>query len=158
MDIYDNTIGSLVWYRYSVQLENSKGVLTPVYRSEKFLPDFYDAILSRGEQQLKIRFDYQLSGYKPIVDRAKFDTLGGKYPKFAENGILNYKSFSINGTLSAMTDDNHHFLNRAKYFGDEYQNYMIYNQENYNGASIGYKENDYNLFINEEAFNYNDQF
>lgn len=158
MDIYDNTIGSLVWYRYSVQLENSKGVLTPVYRSDKFLPDFYDVILSRGQQQLKIRFDYQLSGYKPIVDRAKFDTLGGKYPKFAENGILNYKSFSITGTLSAMTDDNHHFLNRAEYFGDEYQNYMIYNQENYNGASIGYKENDYNLFINEEAFNYNDHF
>lgn len=141
-----------------MQLENSKGVLTPVYRSNKFLPDFYDAILSRGEQQLKIRFDYQLTGLKPVVNRTKFDTLGGRYPKFAEDGILNYKSFSISGTLSAMMDDKHHFLKRADYFGDEYQNYLIYNQENGNGSSIGYLEKDYNLFINEEAYNYNDHF
>lgn len=95
---------------------------------------------------------------KPTVNRTKFDTLGGRYPKFAENGILNYKTFSISGTLSAMMDDNHHFLKRSDYFGPEYQNYLIYNQENYNGSSIGYKSEDYNLFINEEAYNYNDHF
>lgn len=155
--IKDNTIGSLVWYRYSVQLENSKGVLTPVYRSEKFIPDFYDAILSRGSQQLRIKYNYNVSSFKPIVNRAKIDTLGSRFPKFAENGILNYKQFSISGSLSAMNDnDNELFLNRKKYFGEEYQNYIIYNQTD--ESQMGYLENDYHTYINKETFEYNDFF
>lgn len=157
LDIVDNTIGSLVWYRYSVQLENSRGALTQVFKSKKFLPDFYDAIFSRGNQQLRIQYNYKVSGYKPVVNRAKVDTLGGRYPKFVENAILNYKQFSISGSLSATNDTNEKFLVRSKYFGDDYDNYLIYNQED--ESHFGYLAKDSrNIYLNKEAYEHNDFF
>lgn len=155
--INDNTVGSLIWYRYSVQLENSKGVLTPVYRSDKFFPDFYDAIFSKLDQQLKIRYNYKVSSFKPVVNRAKIDTLGGRFPKFAENAILDYKQFSISGTLSAMNDSNQKFLNQRNYFGNDYENFLIYNQSGQQN-DFGYMSEYNSVYINKLAYEKNDFF
>lgn len=156
LEIVDNTIGSLVWYRYSVQLENSRGALTQVFRSNRILPDFYDAIFSRGAQQLRIQYNYSVSGYKPVVNRSKVDTLGGRYPKFVENAVLNYKQFSISGSLSAMNDVNEKFLKQSEYFGSEYNNFLIYNQadERYDG----YLHEGSHIYLNKEAYDKNDFF
>ena len=129
LTITDNTVSSLVWYRYSIQMENSAGALTNVYRSNVFMPEFYDAILSRGEQQLKILYNYTISNFKPVVNRAKIDTLGGRYPKFAENAILNYKQFSISGIISSEADPHQLFLNKQDYFDDNYSRYTVYKQD-----------------------------
>ena len=129
LTLEDNTVSSLVWYRYSIQLENSAGGLTQVYRSNIFMPEFYDAILSRGTQQLKILYNYTISSFKPVVNRAKIDTLGGRYPKFAENAILNYKQFSISGFISSEADPHEKFLDKEDYFGDNYQRYQVYKQD-----------------------------
>lgn len=126
MTIKDNTVGSYIWYRYSVQFENSRGGYSDVTRTKKFLPNFYDAILSRKQKQLSLRYNFQVSNYKTTVNRAKIDTLGGKYPKFAENAILNYKQLNISATLSAEDDFNQLFLNKEKYFGDDFTNYKTY--------------------------------
>lgn len=155
--INDNTVGSLIWYRYSVQLENSKGVLTPVYRSVKFLPDFYDAIFSRNGQQLRLQYNYKVSNFKPVVNRAKIDTLGGRFPKFAENAVLNYKQFSIAGTLTAMTDTNEKFLKQKTYFGNEYENFLIHNQAGQDN-DFGYMSDNNRIFINKLAYEKNDFF
>ena len=119
----DNTVGSLIWYKYSVQFENTAGALTPVYYSQVIMPKFYDAIISRGDKQLCIKYDYNVSSYKPIVNRAKIDTLGGKYPKFAENAILNYKQFAITGLIAAESDVYQDFLSKRKFFKGERQSY-----------------------------------
>lgn len=110
LTLEDNTVGSLTWYRYAVQLENSKGGLSKTYTSNTILPDFYDAILSRENQQIALRYNYKVSSFKPVVNRSKVDTLGGQYPKFAENAILNYKQFSISGTISGEMDAYQRFL------------------------------------------------
>lgn len=129
LTISDNTVGSLVWYRYSIQLENSRGALTNVYYSEVFMPKFYDAIFSRGNTQYRVQYNYNISSFKSVVNRAKIDTLGGKYPKFAENAILNYKQFSISGLITAEGDVHQKFLNKKQYFGDNYQRYQVYKQQ-----------------------------
>ena len=128
--VTDNTVGSGIWYRYSVQLENTAGAMTPVRRSDILFPDFYTAILSRGDKQIGILYNYQISNYKPVVNRQKMDTLGGKYPKFAENAAMNYIQFSISGLISAQEDENNFFMNEKDYYGDMYQNYTIYNENN----------------------------
>lgn len=128
--VYDNTVGSGIWYRYSVQLENTAGAMTPIKMSEIIYPDFYTAIFSRGEKQIGILYDYEISNYKPVVNRQKIDTIGGKYPKFAENATMNYIQFSITGLISAQEDENHLFLDEQDYYGDMYQNYSIYNENN----------------------------
>ena len=125
--VKDNTVGSLIWYRYSVQMANIKGGLTSAYRSEKVFPDFYDMILSRGESQLRVQYNYQISSFKPVVNRTKIDTLGGKYPRFAENAQMNYKQFSITGLISSQMDENKLFMEQQEYFGSDYNNYQVYN-------------------------------
>lgn len=129
LTLEDNTVSSLVWYRYSIQMENSVGGLTRVYRSDVFMPEFYDAIISRGEQQFKIQYNYSISSFKPVVNRTKIDTLGGRFPKFAENAILNYKQFSISGLISSETDVHQKFLNKRDYFDDNYQRYQVYKSD-----------------------------
>lgn len=144
LTVKDNTVGSGIWYQYSIQLQNTAGSMTPVYKTDIVFPDFYNAILSRGDKQIGIIFNYQISSYKPVVNRQKMDTLGGKYPKFAENAAMNYIQFSITGMISAQEDENKLFMDEEDYYGDMYQNYTIYNDNN--GIT-----NDYNYFW-ERAF------
>lgn len=130
LTVTDNTVGSGIWYRYSVQLQNTAGAMTPIRMSDILFPDFYTAILSRGDKQIGILYNYQISSYKPVVNRQKMDTIGGKYPKFAENAAMNYIQFSITGMISAQEDENKLFMNEEDYYGDMYQNYTIYNENN----------------------------
>ena len=130
LTVTDNTVGSGIWYQYSVQLQNTAGAMTPVTRSERIFPDFYTAILSRGNKQIGILYNYQISNYKPVVNRQKMDTLGGRYPKFAENAALNYIQFSISGLISSQEDEERLFMNEEDYYGDRYLDYTIYNEDN----------------------------
>lgn len=131
LDVCDNTICSMVWYRYSVQLENIKGGLSPVFMSDRIFPDFYDAVFSRGSTQLSVRYNYTVSSFKPTVNRTKVDTLGGKYPKFMENGAINYKQFTISGLISTQEDPGEKFMRYNDAIGGLNLNYYsIYKRTN----------------------------
>lgn len=130
MKVYDNTICSMVWYRYSVQLENVKSGLSPVFKSEKIFPDFFDAVFSRGSTQLSVRYNYIISSFKPVVNRAKVDTLGGKYPKFMENGSINYKQFTISGLISTQEDPGEKFMKYKETLGNNLNSYTVYKWDN----------------------------
>lgn len=147
MQVVDNTVGSGIWYRYNVQLENSVGGLTQVYQTSLFFPDFYDAIFSRGDKQIKIRYNYSISSMRPVVNRQKIDTLGGRYPKFVENAAMNYKQFSISGLISTQEDEAALFLDKEEYYGDMYENLEVYEEENY---SSDYMRENYNYLWERE--------
>ena len=83
--------------------------------SDIVYPNFYDILLSRDGKQLAIRYKESISSLKPVVNRQKVDTLGGKYPKFVENAQMNYKQFSISGLIDAESDYNRKFLNDRDY-------------------------------------------
>lgn len=120
--IVDNTINSFVWYRYRAQLQNISGLFYPRKTHDitsVILPQFEDAFLTRGDTQYDIRYDYKVSSWKPVVNRAKIDTLGGKYPKFAENAVLNYKQFNITGTITAESDVYQEFLTKSSIYTDK---------------------------------------
>lgn len=112
----DMTVGSLVRYQYSAQYQLSTEALTTVVKSQDIVyPNFYDMLLSRDGRQLAIRYKEQISSLKPVVNRQKIDTLGGKYPKFAENAQMNYKQFNISGLIDAESDFNRKFLDDRNY-------------------------------------------
>lgn len=67
-------------------------------------------LILRQDKQFAIRFDEQIQSLKPIVNRVKIDTLGNKYPRFAENARMNYKQFQISGIVSAESDFNRKFM------------------------------------------------
>lgn len=112
----DRTLGSLVRYKYSCQYLTEKGSWTRTVFSEEIVyPDFYDILISRGDKQLAIRYNEQIASMTPVVNRIKIDTLGGKYPKFAENAKLNYKQFNLTGLILAESDYNRKFLDDLDY-------------------------------------------
>ena len=152
IDIEDNTVSSLVWYQYSAQFENSAGAFTPVKNSQVFLPDFYDAIISRGDRQYNIKYNYTVSSMKPVVNRAKIDTLGGRYPKFAENAILNYKQFSIKGLISAEADAYQKFLEKKKVYSGNLANYYSVYKENHGIKELA--RNDFSNWIKTTSQDY----
>lgn len=117
--LIDGTLGSLVRYRYSCQFRTKKGVWSKTVISQEVIyPDFYDILLSRGDKQLAIRYNGQITNMTPVVNRIKIDTLGGKYPKFAENAKMNYKQFQLSGMIVAESDYNRKFLNDLNYKED----------------------------------------
>ena len=69
------------------------------------MPDFDGALLSRKDRQLHLGFNFKVKSITPTVKRAKTETLGGKYPKFTENAMLNYKVLSIEGMISSQDDN-----------------------------------------------------
>lgn len=111
-DFEDKTVCSLLQYRYKAQYHYKDGGTWSPVRTAPMLvfPNFYDMLFLRQDKQLAIRFDGTVSSLKPVVNRVKIDTLGGKYPKFAENARMNYKQFSISGLISAEEDFNRKFL------------------------------------------------
>lgn len=121
--IEDNTISPLTWYKYSYQYKNPNGVYLPVKMTQVFFADFEYSSLIRQDRQLNLLYNCSISNYKNTVSRTKTDTLGGKYPRFTENAILNYKQFSLSGTISAESDFNQKFLNKEDYFKDAYSYY-----------------------------------
>ena len=121
----DYTIGSLYQYKYSAQIcitTNNKETWGQIAESSIIYPQFYEMLLMRQNKQIAIRYNGQVSSWKPTVNRQKIDTLGGKYPKFVENAAMNYKTYSISGLITAEKDFNRKFLNE---YDDE--NVQYYN-------------------------------
>lgn len=139
IDIYfeDNTVCSYSWYQYSVQYANKYKLFDEPYVSSKvgtneIFPTYEDAILSRYDEdlqrdrQLALRFDYQISEMKPVVNLTKVETLGSRYPKFMENAVLNYKQFSISGKISGLIDENKKFVKWEELLANEASSYNNY--------------------------------
>ena len=112
----DSTIGSLVTYRYACQYRLKKsGAWTRTYQSQEVYPDFYDMFIYRNGRQIALRYNTQITGYTSVVNRQVINTLGSKYPKFAENAHMNYKKFTISGLITSESDFNRKFLNDRDY-------------------------------------------
>lgn len=108
----DNTIESRTGYIYSAQYENIANNLYPIRRTDDIdsygdilMVDFDGPVFSAGDNQIRLEMNYNISSMALNVNRSKVETLGSVYPKFAENGVYNYKSFSISGRISAQLDD-----------------------------------------------------
>lgn len=112
----DYTVGSLYEYQYSAQIciINPNEQWDKIYKSEKIYPIFHEMLLMRQNKQIAIRYNEQISSWKPTINRQKIDTLGGRYPKFVENAVMNYKTYSISGLISAEADFNRHFLDETQ--------------------------------------------
>ena len=76
----------------------------------------------RQGRQLALRYDGQITSVKPTVNRQKIDTLGGRFPKFAENANLNYREFAVSALITAEEDFNRKFMSELDYL-DELETY-----------------------------------
>lgn len=139
--ITDPTVGSMAKYRYACQYRLKKnGNFTETKYSEieveeegiikkkavYVYPDFYDVLVYRDGRQIALRYNTQIQSYSAVVNRQVINTLGSKYPKFAENAQMNYKKFTITGLITTESDFNRKFINDREYASEmqDYDKYM----------------------------------
>lgn len=106
----DFTFAQGVEYKYAVFMIDEKNNYSTKAVSEIVLGDFEDTFLFDGDQQLKVRFDPKVTGFKNTTLESVTNTIGGKYPVFQRNGQVKYKQFSISGLLSHQLDNSGFFL------------------------------------------------
>lgn len=102
---YDMTIESGVWYKYSLQQRNLQGFRSNLIIYETpIMCVFQDIFLTTAANQLKIRFNPQVNNYSHVVAESLTQTIGSKYPFIRRNGNVNYRTFSLSGTITHFMD------------------------------------------------------
>ena len=143
---WDMTIKSGVYYKYLAQRRTSVGNRGIALHLEKepFMLLFDDMFLTGGNEQLNIRFDPNISSFKRVVNEAKVDTIGSKYPYITKNANTGYRQFPIGGLITHLMDNANLITSREEIFKDSLQNYKEFNEEN--------RINDFNDWTYEREF------
>ena len=137
--IYDYSIESNTFYQYGIQSlvsadpeqwsmikKLSVTVPNPAHDPEADPPDGepetikipkriqrdfeYSYLLGKNQQQLKIKFNDNVSNYMPQVYDNKLEPIGSQFPYTYRNAKTDYRTFPIAGTISFEMDDNETFL------------------------------------------------
>jgi len=129
----DTSVESGILYKYYVSVEDNS---TPKKKSnETQLSNPIGVVLNhiflkRGSQQLKIKFNPQVSSMKTIYQENKTDTLGSQFPYIRRNGAVKYRTFPISGLISYFMDDENLFSSRSYEYGDNLNAYNTFNANN----------------------------
>ena len=155
---YDYTIESGLWYKYCIQAreENGKRSVIKEIRSP-IMCEYEDMFLVGGGRQLKIQFNPVIGDFRYNVVQSQQVTIGSKYPFVKRNSENYYRTFSIGGLISSLSDysDWYDNLNRGllqkELFTSKKENYgeTEYLYSNYNKSNNIDKYND---FIYEKEF------
>ena len=129
----DYTVQPGVWYKYFIIRYNVFGERTSSVEISKpvmIVPE--DIFLNAEGKQLKIRFDPQITTFSHKVSEGVVETIGSQYPFIRRNGNLNYKTFSLSGTITAFMDAREDLLgaSKADVYRDANSLYFNYNKEN----------------------------
>lgn len=126
----DITVESGIWYNYCTQVvlpDGTRGKITKTKSPIMVVLD--DIFLSRGDKQLKVRFNPQLSSIKRNINEVRIDTIGSKYPFIRRNGDMDYITFPIGGLISSEMDENNKFSSKKELYGQYETYYNNYNDK-----------------------------
>lgn len=131
----DFTIESGTLYKYEINYIAPDS--TTYFIIEGPVLSVFDYAFLTGEgSQLCIKFNDNISGFKRNVADNIITTLGSKYPYISRNGNMDYRSFSLSGTIAYEMDAQNQFASRSTIYGDwinVYGSYFVnhyYNQKN----------------------------
>ena len=128
---YDYTAASGVEYIYGVQVINEKDQTRTILNqmgapiSREFN---YSFLLGPNNQQLKLKYDNTVTGYKITTKDTQTETIGSRYPFIIRNGNIYYKTFSLGGRISYNMDENNLFLSKS-FMGREVEGLYDYTYE-----------------------------
>lgn len=99
---YDTTIESGIWYKYRVaELAENPRISNA---GQPIMCVFDDIFLTDKERQLKVQFNPSVSDFRYNVNESQQVTLGSQYPYIKRSGNNYYRTFSIGGLISALSD------------------------------------------------------
>lgn len=145
----DYTAEPGVWYRYQVIRSDSINGRTAELVTDINKPvmlDTGDIFLNSNGEQLILKFDPSISSFSNKIAESVTDTIGSKYPFIRRNGNINYRTFSLSGTISCFMDVQSNVFNGSEenLYGESAHFYKQYNNDN--------NINLYNNFIYERHF------
>ena len=105
-EFYDFTIESGVFYQYGAQTRDIRGRRGKLEKSEIIIGEFEDAFLVGQGQQLKLKYDFQISNSNITISESKTDTIGSKYPFVRRNGNMYYRTLQCSGLITDYMDKN----------------------------------------------------
>lgn len=70
-------------------------------------------------EQLKLKYDFQISSYQTNISENKTDTIGSKYPFIRRNGNMYYRSFQCSGIITGLSDERQFFTNDTQLYGSQ---------------------------------------
>lgn len=149
LDWFDYTAEPGIWYRYQIVRYDTDARKTAELVTDEAKPvmlDTEDIFLNAEGEELIVRFNPIISGISNKVAESITDTIGSKYPFIRRNGNVNYKTFSLSGTISCFTDLGHNVFHSSKeeLYGNAAPFYNQYNEE--------HNIDVYNDFIYEKMF------
>ena len=130
----DFTIESGVLYKYEISY--FKNDVTYTITEGPILSVFDNAFLTGEGTQLCVKFNPNLSNYRRNISDNVVTTIGSKYPYITRNGNMDYRSFTLSGTIAYEMDAEHQFSSRTSIYGDwinVYGSYFVnrfFNQQN----------------------------
>ena len=116
----DFTIEQGKTYVYSIQQYNGNKIYSDRKKSNSIYADFEDIFIYDGEQQLKLRFNPQVSSFKTQLSETRSETIGSKYPFFFRNARIGYKTFPVSGLISMESDENQFFTSFKSILKQDY--------------------------------------
>lgn len=154
--IYDYTAEGGVWYKYGIQVIHSENSRSKMNFTEPILRNYeYSYLLGENNQQLKLKFDGEVSSFARTISESKTDTIGGKYAIFSRNAAMDYKTFPISGKISFLMDEQNTFITKEDLYesSDIIDLYEQYNEErNINQYDYIY-EKDFRNTVSEFLYN-----
>lgn len=113
----DFTVESGYLYKYEINYIDSTNTHHYFIVEGPVITVFNDAFLTGEGTQLCVKFNSNISNFKRNVSDNIVTTLGGKYPYVNRNGSMNYRSFSLTGTIAYEMDAEHQFATRNSIYG-----------------------------------------
>lgn len=144
---YDKTVESGVWYKYSLQQRNLQGFRSNFIEYQTpIMCVFEDIFLITNDKQLKVKFNPQVNNYSHVVAQSLTQTIGSKYPFVRRNGNVNYRTFSLSGTISHFMDARQNTMKASP--TDLYGNIKINESD-----TVKSKRDEYNWYHDINAYN-----
>ena len=130
---YDYTIENGTWYLYRAEQRNKQGYRsTSIQIPKAVMVVSEDIFLTTSQNQLKVRFDPQVSNFSHVVSESLTETIGSQYPFIRRNGNVNYRTFSLSGTITHFMDIRENLMHSSKndLYGSAASLYTEYNNKN----------------------------
>ena len=131
----DFTIESGVLYKYEITYTNLED--ETYFIVEGPIMSIFDHAFLTGEgTQLCVKFNPNISSFKRNVSDNSINTIGGIYPFITRNGAMDYRTFTLSGTIAYEMDSEHQFSSRSDIYGEwinVYGSYFVnhyFNQRN----------------------------
>lgn len=155
---YDYTTKSGVFYRYGVQRIDDLGRRGVLLRETKLvdgddilvssLNDLEDIFIVRDGKMLCLKYNSSVDSLTPNILSAVSQTLGSKYPFITRNGIMDYKTFSLNALISCQSDDYDLVeMDEEGHNNFDYINFFTSKEKMY-GNEVSKEYEDYNMLNN----------